>query len=261
MKNLFITLIIAFFIIFFISIYGDIPFCFDKYNSNEEFVDDTSDKDEISINKMKYGNLAKEIKMINTPEKAEDLEEDVVEVEVGMEKKIYTISELQIEEMRETHSITHEKDGTSYTLVFLWDEVPLIVSHPHVLYNFPVSDRKTSNENYRIHLFNQESNLLQSFNLEDGTFSRLKFEDVNLDGYTDIVVNTGGTWNETHDFYIWDMLTQNFTKVIFEGFNMLSFYEVKDGYIKNFLRGSTPDESEMQKLIWNGNHLILESVY
>jgi len=94
---------------------------------------------------------------------------------------------------------------------------------------------------------------------EELMIERFEVYDVNGDGYGDIVVNTGGTWNETHDLYIWDAHTQSYKKVIYKGFEMLAEFTVYDGYIKNFIRGDSPDDSRMEKLIWNGNILTRDS--
>ncbi len=137
------------------------------------------------------------------------------------------------EESNNTYTIHHEKDDTIYTVTLT----------------------KDIDSNYTMQLFDEESNLLQQI-----SFGRIPegidVMDVNLDGYTDIVANTGGTVNETHELYTWDVSTQNYMKVIFEGFEMLSFFEVYDGYIENFIRGGSPEDSVMEKLIWEGNTLI-----
>lgn len=152
-----------------------------------------------------------------------DNEEDVLSQNVA-------ISE---EETSNTYTIHHEKDDTIYT----------------------VTPTKDTDSNYTMQLFDEESNLLQHFSL--GRIPEgIDVLDVNLDGYTDIVANTGGTVNETHELYTWDVSSQNYIKVIFEGFNMLSFFEVYDGYIENFMRGSSPEDSVKEKLIWEGNTLI-----
>lgn len=117
-------------------------------------------------------------------------------------------------------------------------------------------------KNYSIDILDGNSKLLQNIELENiKILAGIDFIDVNLDGYLDIVINTGGTWNETHELYNWDPLSNNFMKVKFEGFDMLAWFEVHDGYIDNFIRGNTPEESVKEKLVWNGNNLIKESDY
>lgn len=133
------------------------------------------------------------------------------------------------------YTIHHEKDDLTYTVSVMPD----------------------SNYNYTLLLFDSESNKLQSIllgRIPEG----IDFMDVNLDGYTDIVANTGGTLNETHELYIWDVSSRNFLKVIFEGFDMLSYFEVYEGYIMNWVKESA-SSSVLQKLSWDGNTLIMES--
>jgi len=79
-----------------------------------------------------------------------------------------------------------------------------------------------------------------------------------MDGYIDIVTNIGGTVNEMHELYTWDADSKEFVKVIFEGFEMLSFFTVYEGYIENFIRGSSPETSFVERLVWKGNTLIKE---
>jgi len=86
----------------------------------------------------------------------------------------------------------------------------------------------------------------------------IEFQDVNLDGFTDIVLGTGGTLNEAKDLFIWYASSRNFTKVVFKGFDILSYFEVYDGYIENWVKGSAY-AGIIQKLVWNANLLILES--
>ena len=130
------------------------------------------------------------------------------------------------------HTILHEKDGSSYKIDVIYDE----------------------QYGCTIKLFNENSTELQTVELGWALVEELL--DVNTDGYTDIVVNTGGTVNETHDLYIWDSVSKNFVKVIYEGFDMLAWFTVREGYIENFIRGDTPEESFTGKLIWKENTLI-----
>ena len=136
------------------------------------------------------------------------------------------------------HTILHEKDGSSYKIDVIRDE----------------------QYDYTIKLFNENSTELQTVELGRST-GRIELLDVNTDGYTDIVVNTGGTFNEIHDLYIWDSVSNNFVKVIYEGFDFLAWFTVHEGYIDNFIRGDTPEESSKDKLIWKGNTLVKEYEY
>ncbi|WP_349944231.1 hypothetical protein ABFV83_12400 [Lacrimispora sp. BS-2] len=136
------------------------------------------------------------------------------------------------------YAIHHEKDNSTYKIIALYDK----------------------ENGYTLQLVDEKSTLLQVIELGwDPVITRTEFEDVNLDGYTDIVLNTGGTINETHDLYIWDTSSKNLIKVIYEGFDMLVWFTVHEGYIENFIRGGSPEESIKEKLIWKGNTLIKES--
>lgn len=111
---------------------------------------------------------------------------------------------------------------------------------------------------YTIRLLDSKSNELQSLKLGSCP-EGVTFEDVNFDGHTDIVANTGGTENEAHDLYVWDITSKKYVKVIYKGFEVLSFFELHDGTIRNFIRGTTPNDSVLQTLLWDGNTLVLDS--
>lgn len=106
-------------------------------------------------------------------------------------------------------------------------------------------------------LFDADFNELRTIEL--GAISgEIELSDVNQDGYMDIVTNIGGTINEAHELYIWSTESDNFVKAKFEGFEMLSWFRVCDGYIENFIRGSSPENSRMEYLVWDGSTLIKE---
>lgn len=91
--------------------------------------------------------------------------------------------------------------------------------------------------------------------LDEEIIIATQWMDVNLDGYLDVVVNTGGTVNETHALYVWDSSARDYVKVDYIGFEMLSFFEVYEGYLENFIRGDSPETGELQILTWEGNTL------
>lgn len=148
------------------------------------------------------------------------------------------IEEITEEEQSNTYTIHHEMNNSSYKIIVLYDK----------------------ENGYTLQIIDEKSTLLQVIELGwDPVITRTEFEDVNMDGYTDIVLNTGGTINETHDLYIWDPVSNNFVKVIYEGFDMLAWFTVHEDYIENFIRGDSPEESIKEKLIWKGNTLIKKS--
>ena len=57
--------------------------------------------------------------------------------------------------------------------------------------------------------------------------------------------------------YIFGTFSSNF-KLIFEGFDMISYFEVYDGYIINWVKESV-SSMLIQNLIWNRNNLMMES--
>lgn len=89
-------------------------------------------------------------------------------------------------------------------------------------------------------------------------YSIIKFLDVNMDGYADIqFLKEEGTLNSSYELYVWDDSAKNFVKV--KCAERLSYFEVHEGYVKNWLKD---DESSgvVQKLVWkNKNTLIKKS--
>lgn len=136
----------------------------------------------------------------------------------------------------EINTFKHEKNGDTYT----------------------VNIEKDSSGCYTMHLYNNELNSLQSIPVEAAVLSIRGFGDINLDGYTDIVVYTGGTLNEMQKLFLFDPATQIFIPVLFEGIDDLSYFEVYDGYMMNWAKDSV-DTVYVQKLIWKDNKLLLES--
>jgi len=134
-----------------------------------------------------------------------------------------------------TYYLYHDLEDTTYVITILRDD----------------------NYIFSIQLADLKFDTLQFIHLDNMIFGGIYFEDVNCDGYTDIVVNTGGTLNETHELYIWNTTFNNFSKVFFDGFDMLAEYEVNYGYIKNWVKESA-SEGVVQKLVWNGSILTME---
>ena len=108
-----------------------------------------------------------------------------------------------------------------------------------------------------MYLYSKESMLLQTIFFDD-YFHGIDFLDVNFDDFDDIIINTGGTLNESHELYTWDISSQRLAKVTFCGFETLSNYEVHDGYLINWVKESA-STGVMQKLIWDKNMLVLLS--
>ena len=140
---------------------------------------------------------------------------------------------------RKTYELKHEKDNSIYTVI---------------------ARKDVASEYWNIQLFDAKSNLLQVLEPEI-YFSEnrdLEIVDFNSDGYGDFSIYTGGTLNETNDLYIWNASSKNFEKVIFEGFDMLAYFEAYDDYIITWLKDSAL-EVDILTLRWRGNVLYLES--
>ena len=85
----------------------------------------------------------------------------------------------------------------------------------------------------------------------------IKFLDVNMDGYADIqLLEEEGVKNNSYALYVWDDSDMTFVKVRCD--EMLSYFEVHDGYLVNWVKEDSRS-GIIQKLIWDKNTLIKES--
>ncbi len=111
-------------------------------------------------------------------------------------------------------------------------------------------------EKFVLNIYCENLKLVQSFELVD--FDEINYEDVNGDGNVDIVVQQRGTVNQPKDLFIWDVDSKEFVKVVYSGFDILSFYEIKNGYIENQVKsGSNAEDTVIERLEWDGNVLYI----
>ena len=113
------------------------------------------------------------------------------------------------------------------------------------------------NKDYRIQLFDTDGNLQSSIELDESVH-QIGFQDVNMDGYEDVVIGYDGALNQPHDLLVWNNSTKSLNNVVYVGFDMLSHFEIHDGYLMCWGK-DTASTGSIQKLVWNGNSLILES--
>lgn len=135
----------------------------------------------------------------------------------------------------DVYKFRHISDNSTYYLIVLEDD--------------PI--------NYRISVYDYNHNELQAITFVSHPFG-ISLTDLNLDGYTDLIANLGGTLNEIHELYIWDQEKSCFIKVNYIGFDFLSYFEIEDGYIMNWVKENAVSGS-IEKLIWDGNSLVKES--
>lgn len=113
----------------------------------------------------------------------------------------------------------------------------------------------SENVGYDIVIFDIFSQQLQVLISEHQVFDSIHFLDVNLDGYVDIQVYIGGTMNEQKELYVWNPELSLFEKVDFQGFDILSNFEIYDGFLLNWVKGSAYSGT-IQHLEWEGNKLV-----
>jgi outer membrane lipoprotein-sorting protein len=120
---------------------------------------------------------------------------------------------------------------------------------------------KESGTNYSIKLFDSESKPLQSIALTNVEFESIYFQDVNWDEYMDMAVIVDRDLNPKHELYTWDTSNKNFDKVTYEGFESLSDFAVRSGYLQHYIREEETYGFITQQLTWNGNALVLDTAY
>jgi hypothetical protein len=83
--------------------------------------------------------------------------------------------------------------------------------------------------------------------------------DVNSDGLPDLVARASEDpdANAIYEFYVWDPELEGFAKVEKIGFEMVSYFEIYDGYIATWITTS-PSSSKKQVLRWEGNALVFD---
>ncbi|MBO3280906.1 hypothetical protein [Intestinimonas butyriciproducens] len=85
------------------------------------------------------------------------------------------------------------------------------------------------------------------------TTNPIEFIDVNYDGYADLQLNLGGTLNELHKLFVWTPTLNEFLEVTCD--YPLSYFEVYDGYLKNWVKNSSTS-TEVQILVWENPHTL-----
>ncbi|MDF2858682.1 MAG: hypothetical protein K0Q87_4533, partial [Neobacillus sp.] len=141
---------------------------------------------------------------------------------------------------RAKYDIIQGKGGTKYSAELNFD-------NKKYMNNFTLKNEKGEN--------------LLTLSAEASGFNEdiaIKFLDVNMDGYADIqFLEDEGAMNNSYALYVWDDSEKNFVKVKCD--EILSYFEVYDGYLKNWQKGSA-NSGVIQKLVWkNKNTLIKES--
>lgn len=111
-------------------------------------------------------------------------------------------------------------------------------------------------KNTTMSIYDEKDFLLDSIALSDTDSIDITIEDFNRDGESDISIGTMAPNGSNAILYIWDNHQDEFIKVIYEGFNKLGYFEIRDGYLALFVRGDTPDNSYWIKLEWENNKLI-----
>jgi hypothetical protein len=184
----------------------------------------------------------------------------------------------KIQVMNETYILHHEKDDSFFIVENEWDIVPFAIAYPDSMPNALAYYKSASNttgieypkskyiKNRRIRLYNSKYNYLQYLPLPCEHFTWYNFMDINLDGYTDIVIELTGSErvHPVYEFFIWDTSTNTFKKVAYEGFDEIESFYVYNSFIplQSFgINPSTNARGSISKiLVWDKNTLVLEKI-
>lgn len=85
------------------------------------------------------------------------------------------------------------------------------------------------------------------------TTNPIEFIDVNCDGYADLILNLGGTLNELHKLFVWIPSLNKFVEITCE--YPLSYFEVYDGYLKNWIKNDATS-TDVQIFVWENPHTL-----
>ena len=178
--------------------------------------------------------------------------------------------------IEKSHTRLRDLDGAGIKQKLVWNGYTLISESEEIITEFPFDTQNyeyrpepdktvykitsimhSFNKDYRIQLFDADENLQSSVELDESVH-QIDFQDVNMDGYKDVVIGYGGALNQPHDLLVWDDSTKSLNEVIYVGFDMLSYFEIYDGYLMCWGK-DTASTGSVQKLVWDGNSLVLES--
>lgn len=137
---------------------------------------------------------------------------------------------------RQTYTVNHEKNDSKFIVMISGDWY----------------------ENFTLQVFDYEFNEVQHWDISEYSGIKPDFKDINLDGYKDIIIYVGGNLNEWCDLYTWDNLSCTYNKVTYEGFERISYFDIFDGYLENWVKDDYRS-GVVQILVWEGNKLVLQS--
>ena len=115
---------------------------------------------------------------------------------------------------------------------------------------------------YALQITETASGRQQTLFLERQTLAWVRFYDINLDGYTDISVNTGGNGGKSGDryaeciLYVWDAGARLFKEVKLLGFDEVNYFWVEEGHLINH-KLAREGVLLVQTLLWHGNDTLV----
>ena len=121
------------------------------------------------------------------------------------------------------------------------------------------TERDVQSFGYIIKIHDDAGNEVQRIVVENQTSIYAPyFTDLNFDGFPDLVVPMAGTINMTSQPYLWDNEKGEFVDTILEGFEFLSYFEVREDHIACWIK-ETGYSGTFLTLVWDGNILRMES--
>ena len=195
--------------------------------SKDAVVDSTAETSEITES-------TEQVLEVQSTEESEESNES--QLQTTKDALLPEIMENVIDEQTKEYSIGRNKDGKEYKILAKSIE----------------TSRAYENT---IELYDGEE-LIQTIQWDTMFIDFPVFEDLNLDGYIDMVLyDMESMYNSEHILYTWDAQKSQFEKVLYDG--VISRFEIEDGNDMRIINQYRNENGEVQETLqWEGNALV-----
>ena len=195
--------------------------------SGEVAVDSTAETSEITES-------IEQVSEVQSTEESEESNES--QMQTTEDALLPEIMENVIDEQTKEYSIGRNKDGKEYKILAKSIETSRAYENTIELYDV--------------------EELIQTIQWDTMFIDFPVFEDLNLDGYIDMVLyDMESMYNSEHILYTWDAQKSQFEKVLYDG--VISRFEIEDGNDMRIINQYRNENGEVQETLqWEGNALV-----